>query len=80
MSGLNKRGRDPLDDHIAARLVMLRRARGLSQLALGDAIGVSFQQIQKYENAQNRIAASRLLRIARALDCKIADFIPEEHR
>lgn len=42
--------------------------------------GSAFQQIQKYENAQNRIATSRLIHIARTLNCKINDFIPEEDR
>lgn len=80
MSGSNTRDRDPLDQHLAVRLIALRKERGVTQPDLAKAIGVSFQQVQKYENAQNRIAASRLIRIARALDCKITDFIPEEDR
>ncbi len=80
MSGSNQRNLDPLDAHIGANLARLRKERGWSQSALGEAVGVSFQQIQKYKNAQNRIATSRLIHIAEALDCKITDFIPKEHR
>lgn len=80
MSGSNTRCRDPLDQHIVAMLVSRRKDRGMTQSALGDAVGVSFQQIQKYENAQNRVAVSRLIHIARALNCKTTDFIPEEDR
>lgn len=59
---------DPVDVLIGRRVRRLRVARGLSQTELGQAINVTFQQIQKYEAGTNRIAASTLLRIARALD------------
>ena len=59
---------DPLDVLIGRRVRRLRAARGLSQTELGNAINVTFQQIQKYEAGTNRIAASTLVRIAVALD------------
>lgn len=71
---------DPLDHFIAAAVRERRIAIGVSQNSLAKALGLSFQQIQKYEQGQNRIATSRLIRIARVLDCKITDFIPEEDR
>ena len=80
MKNSQSRKYDPIDGLIAAKVTACRRARGVSQLALADKIGVSFQQVQKYESGENRISASRLIRIARALGCKIADFIPNEDR
>jgi transcriptional regulator with XRE-family HTH domain len=71
---------DPIDDVIATKVTAGRKARGVSQVTLAKIIGVSFQQIQKYESGENRITASRLIRIARALECKITDFAPEEDR
>lgn len=47
---------------------------GLNQKRLGQAIGVTFQQVQKYENGTNRVAASTLCRVAEALTCDVADF------
>ena len=57
------------------RLRQRRRLLGLSQQELGDAIGVRFQQIQKYENGANRISFSRLVQIARALKCRVTDLM-----
>ncbi|MCP5366723.1 MAG: helix-turn-helix transcriptional regulator [Hyphomicrobiales bacterium] len=48
--------------------------KGLSQIELGKAAGVTFQQIQKYETGRNRISASRLYRFANALDVEVAAF------
>ncbi len=80
MSTTKTREFDPIDRLIAAKVASARKARGVSQQALADKIGVSFQQVQKYESGENRIATSRLIRVARALNCKITDFIPEEDR
>ncbi|WP_156383918.1 helix-turn-helix transcriptional regulator [Methylobacterium sp. Leaf456] len=52
---------------LGLRIVQLRRCKGLSQKQLGDAVGVSYQQIQKYEQGINRIASDRLKGIAAAL-------------
>jgi transcriptional regulator with XRE-family HTH domain len=55
---------DPIDRQVGANLRALRIERGLSQTDLGRAVGVTFQQIQKYENSGNRISASRMYHIA----------------
>jgi transcriptional regulator with XRE-family HTH domain len=57
-----------IDRHVAAQIRIQRKARGLSQTELGKALGVSYQQIQKYENGKNRLGASRLQQIANVLD------------
>lgn len=61
-----------LDAHVGARLKILRTQRGLSQSELGRLLGITFQQIQKYENGANRIGAGRLWQIAQicAVDCQ----------
>jgi transcriptional regulator with XRE-family HTH domain len=61
------RGPDEADVAFGRRLRSLRVRRGLSQTALGEVLGVSFQQIQKYERGTNRIRASQLRRLAAAL-------------
>ena len=61
-----KSGR-PVDKHVGSRVRMQRLMLDISQTTLGEAVGVSFQQIQKYENDMNRIGASRLLHIAHIL-------------
>jgi transcriptional regulator with XRE-family HTH domain len=71
---MGKRGRDPRDAEIARRVRALRLRRGLSQSELGSALGVTFQQVQKYEKGTNRISAGRLYRIAEALDAPIPFF------
>lgn len=57
---------DPVDVHVGARIRLRRKQLGQSQEALAEAIGLTFQQVQKYERAANRISASRLYRTARA--------------
>jgi len=54
----------PVDTHVGRRVRMRRLMLGLSQTQLGDALGLSFQQVQKYEKGKNRISASRLQQIA----------------
>jgi transcriptional regulator with XRE-family HTH domain len=58
---------DPIDIHVGARLRMRRMLVGLSQEKLGVALGITFQQIQKYEKGANRVSASRLQELARIL-------------
>ena len=67
----------PVDQGIAQRLRLRRVEMGLSQETLGELIGVSFQQIQKYEKCVNRITASRLHLIAGQLDVPISFFFGE---
>lgn len=63
---------------MGARISARRQALGLSQAALAGRIGVSFQQLQKYESGANRISASRLHHLARALGAPVALFFPDE--
>ncbi len=58
----------PVDVHVGARLRVRRTLLGMSQTSLGDAIGLTFQQVQKYEKGANRISASRLFDLSRVLD------------
>ena len=67
----------PVDVHAGARLKQRRKLLGITQTNLGDAIGLTFQQVQKYERGANRIGASRLLALARALDVPIEYFFEE---
>lgn len=64
---------DPADVAIGARIRLFRKARGLSQQALAEVCGVTFQQIQKYERGANRVSGSMMGRIAKAVDRKIAE-------
>lgn len=66
-----------IDTALGCVLRRKRRARGLTQEALGRAIGVKFQQVQKYETAANRISASRLWEISRILGEPLEAFFPE---
>jgi len=60
-------GADPVDLHVGARIRMRRRFIGMSQQALAETLGLTFQQVQKYERGSNRVSASKLYEIARAL-------------
>src|SRR5437763_17132626 len=66
---------DPMDIALGAAVRIRRRSLGISQEALAEQCGVSFQQIQKYENGANRISFSRLVQIARALQCRVVDLL-----
>ena len=74
---------DPIDAHLGARLCLRRRLRGLSQTDLATAMGVTYQQVQKYERGANRMAAATLYRAAEALDVPIGFFfdgLPQDGR
>lgn len=77
MSSKSPRSPTDIDRIIAKNICLIRNARGTSQEALAKQLGVSFQQIQKYENGKNRIAASRLYLMAQLLEVQISDFFPE---
>ncbi len=62
------------DRTIGSRIAALRAAQGLSQTALGNALGVSFQQVQKYEKGRNRVGAGRLQAIADVLKVPVETF------
>ncbi|MGF1608006.1 MAG: helix-turn-helix domain-containing protein, partial [Kiloniellales bacterium] len=59
---------NPVDVHVGSRVRLRRTLLGLSQEKLGEAIGLTFQQVQKYERGANRIGASRLFDLSRVLD------------
>ena len=65
---------DPIDVHVGGRVRVRRKMLGLSQTQLGEDLGVTFQQVQKYERGSNRIGSSRLFRIATALGVPVAYF------
>ncbi len=65
---------NPIDQHVGARLRTRRTLLGLSQTVVGDAIGITFQQLQKYESGSNRISASRLYDLSQILDVDTAYF------
>jgi transcriptional regulator with XRE-family HTH domain len=67
-------GPNPVDLHVGARIRMRRRLRGVSQEKLADALGLTFQQIQKYERGANRVSASKLYEIAATLQSPVAYF------
>ncbi len=67
----------PVDLHAGERVRQRRRLLGITQTDLGDAIGVTFQQVQKYERGVNRIGASRLFDLARVLDVPIDYFFED---
>ena len=67
-------GPNPVDRHVGLRIRMRRKELGMSQERLAEAVGLTFQQIQKYERAANRVSASKLWEIARALETNIVHF------
>jgi transcriptional regulator with XRE-family HTH domain len=68
---------NPIDVHVGGRVRLRRQLLGMSQTTLGEAIGVTFQQVQKYERGSNRIGASRLYDLARVLDVPVGFFFDD---
>lgn len=68
---------DPVDLIVGERLRAARLTKGLSQIELGTAMNLSFQQVQKYERGINRISASMLVKASRALGVPVSDFFPD---
>ena len=68
---------NPVDVHVGARVRLRRTLLGMSQEKLGEAIGLTFQQVQKYERGANRIGSSRLFDLSRVLDVPIGFFFDE---
>jgi transcriptional regulator with XRE-family HTH domain len=68
---------DPIDLAVGARIRIRRKLLKVSQTALGDHLGISFQQVQKYERGDNRISASMLVRTAVKLETTVADLVGE---
>ncbi len=71
------RGPNAVDVHVGGRLRIRRTLLGMTQTSLGDAIGLTFQQVQKYERGVNRIGSSRLYDLARVLDVPVNFFFDE---
>jgi transcriptional regulator with XRE-family HTH domain len=69
-----KKAPNPTDKHVGSRVRMRRMMLGMSQEKLGDALGLTFQQVQKYEKGTNRIGASRLQQIAHILQVPVSFF------
>lgn len=65
---------DPIDIHVGKRIAALRLERQLNQSQLGKALGLTFQQVQKYEKGTNRVSASKLYRTAEFLGVKVEYF------
>ena len=68
---------NPIDVHVGGRVKLRRTLLGMSQEKLGEAIGLTFQQIQKYERGSNRIGASRLFDLSRVLDVPVGFFFDD---
>ena len=66
---------DHVDIEVGQRIRIYRKAKGLSQTTLADQLGVTFQQVQKYENGTNRIGAGRLMRIAQVLGVPVTTLL-----
>ena len=71
-------GPDQIDIEVGLNLRRARLARGFTQTELGDALGISFQQIQKYERGANRVSASMLVKAARFLGVSPAELLPPD--
>lgn len=70
-------GPNPIDVHVGSRVRLRRTLLGMSQEKLGEAIGLTFQQVQKYERGSNRIGASRLYDLSRVLDVPVSFFFED---
>ncbi|MEK1887051.1 MAG: helix-turn-helix domain-containing protein [Phyllobacterium sp.] len=73
----NKKRPNPVDVHVGARIRLRRNMIGLSQEKLGDSLGITFQQIQKYEKGMNRVGASRLQAIGNVLNVPVTFFFDD---
>ncbi|MDG1707681.1 MAG: helix-turn-helix domain-containing protein [Emcibacteraceae bacterium] len=74
---MTKSSPDPVDIHVGARVRLRRTLLGMSQEKLGKALGLTFQQVQKYERGANRIGSSRLFQLSRILDVPVSFFFDE---
>jgi len=73
----NARRPNPIDAHVGSRVRLRRMIMGMSQEKLGESLGLTFQQIQKYEKGVNRIGASRLFDLANVLNVPVQFFYDE---
>lgn len=70
-------GPHPVDRHVGLRIRMRRKEIGVSQERLAESLGITFQQVQKYERGANRVSASMLARIAKTLGVPVAEMFGE---
>ena len=78
VGGVEREGRpSPIDVHVGSRIRLRRTLLGMSQERLGEALGLTFQQVQKYERGVNRVGASRLFDLSRVLDVPISFFFDD---
>lgn len=75
---MNPKAPHPIDIQVGHNVRMRRNQIGMSQETLGEKVGITFQQVQKYEKGTNRISASRLVEISRALGVKPAALLPDD--
>ena len=73
----SKRHPNPIDVHVGNRIRLRRTLLGMSQTVLAEAMGLTFQLVQKYEKGTNRVSSSRLVDMANALDAEISFFFQE---
>jgi len=74
---VNKKQPNPIDIHVGGRIRLRRTMLGMSQEKLGEQLGITFQQVQKYEKGTNRVGASRLQNIAAILGVPVAFFFED---
>jgi transcriptional regulator with XRE-family HTH domain len=77
LTNAERGGPDPIDVLVGLKIRELRRGRRMSQASLGQKLGITFQQIQKYERGANRISASMLVRAADAFEVPPASLLPD---
>ena len=75
---MNARSAHPVDIYVGKMICRFRAQTGHSQVQLAERIGVTFQQLQKYEKGTNRVSASRLWELSKALDRPLTDFFPAQ--
>lgn len=73
----NKKKPNPIDIHVGSRIRLRRTMLGMSQEKLGESLGITFQQIQKYEKGTNRVGASRLQNISNILTVPVSFFFED---
>lgn len=74
---MNRKAPNPIDIHVGSRVRLRRVLIGMSQEKLGEQLGITFQQVQKYEKGTNRVGASRLYRISQVLGVPVAFFFED---
>lgn len=75
---MRETGPNPIDIHVGARIRTQRKLTGMSQTQLANQLGITFQQVQKYEKGTNRVGSSRLARIAEVLGVQISFFFEND--